>query len=379
VIAAQQRLVVIRHVRRRAEANLVIRCRGSRHKLHQLHAHRIKARLRDHIVREQIAGERVADNAGPVGEQPLAEIAGFHGGTGNGAERGRSRRAGSRALVGREEKRAILLNRTTQRAAKLVALDRIATGEEVRGIQIVIAEKVEERPVEIVGTRLGDHVDDAPDASAVLRIERTGLHAEFLHCVDIRERTGQAGLRLVVVGIVQQVIGGGAARAVYRNGVDQARPAEVRPLDCRRYASVGDACVQREQLQHVAAVERQVGDALRVDHLDESGRGCLYERRWSSPSPARRRRGLAGWRRLHLRVGLQRNSLLHERREAFLLHAYVVVPQRKQREYVLSRMVRHGRARLIGACICCGDGGARNHRAGRIVYRPTDGAGGLAE
>ena len=77
--------------------------------------------------------------------------------------------------------------------------------------------------MEIVGTRLGDHVDNAAHASAVLGVERTGQHAEFLRRVDIRERTRQARLRLVVVRIVEQVVGRAAAR------VDQTRRMVVGP------------------------------------------------------------------------------------------------------------------------------------------------------
>src|SRR5262249_29713485 len=81
-------------------------------------------------------------------------------------------------------------NGPAERAAKLVEAERgtpdtAAVGEEVIGVQFVVAEEFISGEMKIVGSALRDHVEDSPGSAAIFSGKAVGLHLEFLHHVRI--------------------------------------------------------------------------------------------------------------------------------------------------------------------------------------------------
>jgi hypothetical protein len=68
--------------------------------------------------------------------------------------------------------------------------------------------------MEFVGTGLGDGVDDGAGVAAVFGGEVIGLDAELFEGIGVGEDGGGVELGVVVVAAVEQVVVGGAARAV---------------------------------------------------------------------------------------------------------------------------------------------------------------------
>ena len=123
----------------------------------QRHRHRAEQRGRDLVVGKRLAGERVAQLARDRGE-----VAAAH-------RRGRDQRGAIGrlallvgALVGAEEERAVVDDRSAERAAVLIALEAVALSrrEEVGGVHVVVAQVAERDALETVGARAGDGVDD---------------------------------------------------------------------------------------------------------------------------------------------------------------------------------------------------------------------------
>ena len=74
------------------------------------------------------------------------------------------------------------------------------------GVQLVIAEEIEQVAVEAVAARFGHDIDHAAGMQPVLGRQSVGLHVEFLH--RIRERNGQVHVaeRVVIVAAIQQEV-----------------------------------------------------------------------------------------------------------------------------------------------------------------------------
>ena len=150
-------------------------------------------------------------------------------------------------------------------------------------VQLVVHPEVVQRPVGPVGARLGDDVDEAAEGAAVLGqvggVEDAELLGRFLR----RRRARQAGERLHVVGAVhlnQRVQLGLAAegQARRRRGSD----ADIRLLE-RAAADVlpaaRHAARQLDEVDEIAAADRQRFDLLHADDAAQLGLGRLDERR----------------------------------------------------------------------------------------------------
>ena len=97
----------------------------------------------------------------------------------------------ARALIPEEEEELILQDRSANRAAEDVLVerrrgqgDRVLL-EEVAGIQEGIAVKLKHVAVEVVGALLDRGADDRSTVTVVLSIERAGEKVELLKSVDV--------------------------------------------------------------------------------------------------------------------------------------------------------------------------------------------------
>src|SRR5262249_17146804 len=154
----------------------------------------------------------------------------------------------------------------------------------------------------------------------------------------------------VVIRVIEQKVGRVAAGAIERSremilaagkGVHLNR-ATGGPAIC-------NARVERHQLQDIPAVQGQVHDSLLIHYLDQIGGGGLHPGRAvaSVNVPGGGCDAQLGVP-LHIRVGLQRNVLLHEGREARGSDSYRVAARRQERENVVAGRVRGGSTRLVG-------------------------------
>ena len=125
------------------------------------------------------------------------------------------------ALIPRKEESLVVNDRTTDSATVLIALDLIVGGggsEIVLGIEVRIANKLEDIAVEIVGTGLGDDVDDATGILTVLGAVVAGLDAEFLESIGKRKRLIDVGVFIDVIAAIELVTDGVLPGAVRRVG-----------------------------------------------------------------------------------------------------------------------------------------------------------------
>src|SRR5690606_9911440 len=107
-------------------------------------------------------------------------------------------------VVGHKE-HAVLDHRSSSRKTKLVAAERgtIST-EPAVGLDLVVAQELVNRAVELVGSRLGGH-DDLRGGLAVLGRVDAGLNLELLDRVDRRTNDEGVEVRIGVLHAVQRV------------------------------------------------------------------------------------------------------------------------------------------------------------------------------
>ena len=146
-------------------------------------------------------------------------------------------------------------------------------GEEVIGIQFVVAQEFERAAVELVRARAGGGVDNHPGGVAVLRREVVGLHLELGYRVH-GGRIGDAGASNasgvrggVVVGSVQHDLVGRKPPTASDKGQVRAHP----------YHRVGIAG-QKPKSEGIAPIERQFQNLGGVNHLAD-GRGAGFQQR----------------------------------------------------------------------------------------------------
>src|ERR1700730_371802 len=99
-------------------------------------------------------------------------------------------------------------DRAPDGAAKLVQIEFLRRGrEEASGVQGCVAQKFEQRTVEIVAPGLGGHQYRRSRAQTVFRGVVVSKNLKFLNGIDGRQNRDAAGCQLVVVVAVQQPIG----------------------------------------------------------------------------------------------------------------------------------------------------------------------------
>ncbi len=101
------------------------------------------------------------------------------------------------AFIVTEQEPLVLLERTSQRAAELVSAKRRnrALVEEVAGVEIAVAEKLEQRTVQLVGARLSNHADLSARAFSVLGAVGVGERIELADGVDAQQFSADAAGR----------------------------------------------------------------------------------------------------------------------------------------------------------------------------------------
>ena len=103
------------------------------------------------------------------------------------------------------------LHRTTQHHSPLVLTKRGLAGtaripEEVVGVELVVAEELEERTVKFIGSRLEGHGDVCPGTGAEFRRRDIRLHPEFPDGVDGRLSAECLEEQIVILNAVQREV-----------------------------------------------------------------------------------------------------------------------------------------------------------------------------
>lgn len=167
-------------------------------------------------------------------------------------------------LVAREEVDLVVHDRAAQVGSQLLFLERRdLVGEEVPGVEAIVAQETEGGALEGVRARLRDGVDHDPRDAAVLDIEAVREHLELgdvLLAVPLVGAAAALAADIHAVHLVLRHVAAGRAR------LDLPGVAP-RPRD------------QRDEVQPVAAVQGQVLDLGGLDPARESGLGGLDERR----------------------------------------------------------------------------------------------------
>ena len=124
---------------------------------------------------------------------------------------GRYTLADSQGLNIAEEKRLVFFDGTAQGPAKLV-LAELRTGhagfigEEIVGVELVVAQELIKTAVESVGPGLSQQIDHGPARAAHFRGVAVGIHLHLLDHVDGRPQEEGELLALIVVHPVDQLI-----------------------------------------------------------------------------------------------------------------------------------------------------------------------------
>ena len=119
------------------------------------------------------------------------------------------------SLKGSKVKQFVLHDRSTDTAAKLIAVESVVLGrKEISGIQGAIAKEFEGRAVNIIRSRLGDDVHGAAHCVTVFRCDIGGLKVEFLY--RIRVGKGEIGIQIsiVVTSPVKLIVDTAGARSI---------------------------------------------------------------------------------------------------------------------------------------------------------------------
>jgi hypothetical protein len=275
-------------------------------------------------------------------------------------------------LVAAEEEGLVLDDRAAEGEAELVAPElRLPVVEEVARVQVVVAQELEDRPVEGVGAGLGDGEEDAPGGAAVLGAVAVGEHPELFDGLDADEQPLGAARRVVERVVecrpveLEEVLAGARAR-------DREARAAPRVGRLRARAAVDHAGLEQDELRHVAPVEREVTNLLvvndraqgRVGRLDLCCAAVGDEHRLDDPADRQRhvQDGVLGHGQL---------NLTHLGVEPRVLDSNLVRARGEADDAVGPGLVTLRLALLAGLRILDGDARAGNDRPLRV----GDGAG----
>ena len=286
------------------------------------------------------------------------------------------RRVLLRPFDGAEEVRPVLRDRAAEAAAELVAavvlLARVRQDLALRlRVHRLVAEHLEEAARRRVGAGLGDDVQHAAVAAAVLRLEALRLEVELLDRFEREHLQQAADGVVVVVAAVDLIVDVAAVAAVYLRRV-------LRALGRVGVEAEADAGNRRREVRELAAVQRQRLDALRIDDGTDRRGGDLDQRRRTGDV-----HGLSDRRDLQREVDRLRltdvdvNGLPRHRREALELRRDVVDSDGQRVQAVDAFGVADFRARKAGCRASRGNGHAGNGRALRIENPSRDVAGRL--
>ena len=170
------------------------------------------------------------------------------------------------SLIGGEKEQLVLEHRSTQSGAILIPSQRISRlGEEVPGVEHLVADEPEAGTVKLVRAPLGDHIHDRPGGVGVFGAEVAPLHAELLHRVGVRKLTAQVSVGVRVEATVHQKEDTVRAAPIDCESNTLAVPGTIRCLN--------HTWLQAHELCHRAAVERKLHHSLLIDQPLQSS--CL--------------------------------------------------------------------------------------------------------
>ena len=339
---------------------LVARRVGLREVLDELARDRL-----DPVGRDYVAGERRADvlprargvrfrRQGVVDSHHLAaivqraaEVAGPFERRGQGGEEDVAAAPGA-ALVVREEEGLVRPNRAAHGPSELVHAKwrngpAGALVEELVGVELAVAQKLEQSAVELVGSAPRGNVHHASAAAAPLRREAVGLHLELLRRLhggnrrDLVEEPGRArhAVDLHFIGLEPSSIDG---EVRIPRGID----GEVAELPVGG-GGAQNAGRQLHQAEGAAAVQRNVRDFRGVHHLAQRrtvllqyGRGGRYFHRLRHLPDLQDE-----VQACHL-VHRQGHSIPRDRTETGLLHFHAVRADGQQRNGENAARIGHG-------------------------------------
>jgi len=226
--------------------------------------------------------------------------------------------------------------------------------------------------VELVGAGLGDGVDDGAGVAAELGGEVVGLDAELFEGVGVGDEGGGVELGVVVVAAVEEVVVGGAAGAVDGDAFVLAEAVVTRAGD-----GSGD---EADELERVAAVEREFGDTAFVDDFFEGGTDGFDLGDGATDGDGLRDLAelevgldLAGG------VGVEAEGGGAEGAEAFPGDVNAVFADGELEEGEAAAGVGGGAEDEAGELIDGGDGGGGDDGTGFVLHGAGDLAGGLGE
>ena len=222
-----------------------------------------------------VIGGADAVGRGPEFEQGFRDRVGYGGTLGVGGDaRGTYGRVHLPEAFPRSEKeRLVLMDRSAESGAVLVAVQRVLgatefVGKEIRRIEVRVAQVLEDRAVELVGAALGYDAHLGAVAAAELGGGHAGLHGELLHRVgdaEIAQRRPDLGID-VTDAVQQEVIG-------LRPCAGDVEAAALLP-GLRRHG----ARREEREIQVLPRVQRHIGDGARIDHAAD-GALVAFEQR----------------------------------------------------------------------------------------------------
>ena len=140
-----------------------------------------------------------------------------------------------------------------------IGIGRSGRSEKIAGVQVFVAEELEDGAVKIVAAGFGGEIDDAAVESAECGGGIAGLNVELAYGVNDGKEGDLTGLRLKNGDAIVEIFVGARAAA-----------AETRERGAGRY---GDAGCKADKIDEGAAVERQSRNRARVDDGVE---GCGF-------------------------------------------------------------------------------------------------------
>ena len=189
-------------------------------------------------------------------------------------------------MIRAEKKRLVLNDRATNGAAKLIAfklvpsfiLRRLPASGEWRGpvsrVENRIADELKRISVKGVGSRLRNNVNHCAGILAIFGAVVTGLNAEFLQCIWIREWLIDIRVLVYIVAAVELVTDLILSRAVYGK---RHRTGECLGSTLIRAATGGldrTGCRQCER-GSVAAIQGKFGKACLLDYVFQRRRSGI--------------------------------------------------------------------------------------------------------
>ena len=180
-------------------------------------------------------------------------------------------------LIVQESESLVLPDRPAQSEAELVlfqgslsGIDRVA--EEIRRVERIVPEELEQAPVKFVAPPLGLNGNDAPRRMPILRGESRREHLELAHGVEVRPH------------VDVRFSNGRHFNSIQGHGIRLGPHPVDRERHVRRRAplvigGVLHTVAQEQERKEVSAVERQSLDLLLLDDLIDVGLVRLQQRR----------------------------------------------------------------------------------------------------